>query len=149
MCHFKRNTEICNRSYANTILAVKLNRQRLVVCLEESLYIHNIRDMELLHTIRNTPPNPHGLCALSSDNERCFLAYPGHQTAGEVQIFDANNLTNKITITAHDNPLVALAFDPTGIKLATASDKVCISFCCGRTLCKILFYKTGYSHPCP
>lgn len=81
--------------------------------------------MELLHTIRNTPPNPSGLCALSADDKNCFLAYPGHQTAGEVQIFDASNLSNKITITAHDNPLVALAFDPLGVKLATASDKVC------------------------
>ena len=34
--------------------------QRLVVCLEESLYIHNIRDMKVLHTIRETPPNPAG-----------------------------------------------------------------------------------------
>ena len=43
VCHFKKGTEICNYSYANTILSVKLNRARLVVCLEEALYIHNIR----------------------------------------------------------------------------------------------------------
>ena len=30
------------------------------MCLEESLYIHNIRDMKVLHTIRETPPNPTG-----------------------------------------------------------------------------------------
>lgn len=103
VCHFKKGTEICNYSYSNTILAVKLNRQvshfvsmrrlslsqdccivlfvwsvknlykymlksynmdvfpqRLIVCLEESLYIHNIRDMKVLHTIRETPPNPSG-----------------------------------------------------------------------------------------
>ena len=27
ICHFKQGNEICNYSYANTILAVKLNRQ--------------------------------------------------------------------------------------------------------------------------
>lgn len=27
VCHFKKGTEICNYSYSNTILAVKLNRQ--------------------------------------------------------------------------------------------------------------------------
>ncbi|KAI1291789.1 WD repeat domain phosphoinositide-interacting protein 2 [Halotydeus destructor] len=123
VCHFKRNTEICNYSYSNTILAVKLNRQRLVVCLEESLYFHNIRDMKLLHTIRDTPPNASGLCALSANSDSCFLAYPGHHSSGEVQIFDALNLTNKITIPAHDNPLAAIAFDASGLKLATASDK--------------------------
>ena len=67
VCHFKKGlyfcsathiailqyycylgTEICQYSYSNTILAVKLNRARLIVCLEESLYIHNIRDMKVL-----------------------------------------------------------------------------------------------------
>ena len=45
--HQITGTEICQYSYSNTILAVKLNRARLVVCLEESLYIHNIRDMKV------------------------------------------------------------------------------------------------------
>lgn len=27
VCHFKKGTEICNYSYSNTILAVRLNRQ--------------------------------------------------------------------------------------------------------------------------
>lgn len=34
--------------------------QRLVVCLEESIYIHNIKDMKLLKTLLNTPSNPSG-----------------------------------------------------------------------------------------
>ncbi len=69
--------------------------QRLIVSLEESLYIHNIRDMKVLHTIRDTPPNPHGLCALSINNDNCYLAYPGSSQIGEVQIFDAVNLVRK------------------------------------------------------
>lgn len=80
VCHFKKGTEICNYSYSNTILGVKLNRARLVVCLEESLYIHNIRDMKVVHTIRDTPPNRRGLCALASDSDHCYLAYPGSPT---------------------------------------------------------------------
>lgn len=68
--------------------------QRLVVCLEESLYIHNIQDMKVLHTIRDTPPNPSGLCTLSINSRNCFLAYPGSNTIGEVQIFDAINLVS-------------------------------------------------------
>ena len=69
-----------------------LPQQRLVVCLEESLYIHNIRDMKVLHTIRDTPPNREGLCALSINNDNCYLAYPGSSQVGEVQIFDTANL---------------------------------------------------------
>ncbi|XP_063089679.1 WD repeat domain phosphoinositide-interacting protein 2-like [Cavia porcellus] len=120
VCHFKKGTEICNYSYSNTILAVKLNRQRLIVCLEESLYIHNI----LLHTIRETPPNPAGLCALSINSDNCYLAYPGSATIGEVQVFDTINLRAANMIPAHDSPLAALAFDASGTKLATASEKV-------------------------
>ena len=115
VCHFKKGTEICNYSYTSKILAVKMNRavskysnflnksatmtnltkfifQRLVVCLEESLFIHNIRDMKVLHTIRETPPNKNGLCALSIDSDHCYLAYPGHSSVGELQIFDALHL---------------------------------------------------------
>ena len=69
--------------------------QRLIVCLEESLYVHNIRDMKVLHTIRDTPPNPTGLCALSVNNDNCFLAYPGSNTIGEIQIFDCVNLVSQ------------------------------------------------------
>ncbi|KAH0629325.1 hypothetical protein JD844_011306 [Phrynosoma platyrhinos] len=66
--HFKKGTEICNYSYSSNILAIRLNRQfcvcsflqRLIVCLEESIYIHNIKDMKLLKTILDTPPNPTG-----------------------------------------------------------------------------------------
>lgn len=123
VCHFKKGTEICNYSYGNTILAVKLNRARLVVCLEESLYIHNIRDMRVLHAIRDTPPNPSGLCALSTDSDNCYLAYPGSSTIGEVQIFDTINLHSKMMIAAHDSPLAAMSFSPSGQLIATASEK--------------------------
>ena len=71
---------------------LKVYSQRLVVCLEESLFIHNIRDMKVLHTIRETPPNKNGLRALSIDSDHCYLAYPGHSTVGELQIFDALHL---------------------------------------------------------
>lgn len=123
ICHFKKGTEICNYSYSNTILVVKLNRARLLVCLEESLYIHNIRDMKVLHTIRDTPPNPQGLCALSASNDNCYLAYPGSNNIGEIQIFDAVNLQAKLMIPAHDNPLAAIAFNHSSTKIASASVK--------------------------
>jgi len=123
VCHFKKGNEICQYSYSNTILAVKLNRARLVVCLEEALYIHNIRDMKVLHTIRETPSNPRGLCALSINSDNCFLAYPGSTASGEVQLFDAFNLQAKLMIPAHDSPLAALCFNPSGTRLATASER--------------------------
>ena len=87
VCHFKKGTEICRYSYNDKIRAVRMNRSRLVVCLEESLYIHNIRDMKVIHIITSTPPNPNGLIALSADTSNfCFLAYPGHSHTGQLQV---------------------------------------------------------------
>ena len=65
------------------------------MCLEESLYIHNIRDMKVLHTIRDTPPNPAGICSLSANNDNCYLAYPGSNQSGGVEIFDTVNLVRQ------------------------------------------------------
>uniref|UniRef100_A0A665W8T4 WD repeat domain, phosphoinositide interacting 1 n=1 Tax=Echeneis naucrates TaxID=173247 RepID=A0A665W8T4_ECHNA len=121
--HFKKGTEICNYSYSNNILSVRLNRQRLVVCLEESVYIHNIKDMKLLKTLLNTPTNPSGLCALSVNHSNSYLAYPGNATIGEITIYDANNLSTVTLIQAHDSPLAALTFSASGTKLASASEK--------------------------
>ena len=94
-----------------------------MVCLEESLFIHNIRDMKVLHTIRETPPNKNGLCALSIDSDHCYLAYPGHSSVGELQIFDALHLTARSMIPAHTGQLAAIQFSPLGNRVATASDK--------------------------
>lgn len=55
----KRQSTICELVFPTTVLGVKLNRRRLVVILEEEIYIYDISNMKLLHTIE-TSPNPHG-----------------------------------------------------------------------------------------
>ncbi|XP_055031410.2 WD repeat domain phosphoinositide-interacting protein 1 [Misgurnus anguillicaudatus] len=121
--HFKKGTEICNYSYSSNILAVKLNRQRLIVCLEEALYIHNIKDMKLLKSLLNTPPNPRGLCALSVNYSNSYLAYPNSFTAGEIALYDALNQMMVTTISAHASPVAAISFNASGTNLASASEK--------------------------
>lgn len=91
-----------------------------MICLNGSIYIHNIRDMKLLHSIRHIAPSDAGLCTLSLNSH---LAYPISTTNGELQIYDAGDLSVKIKIKAHDSPLSALNFSPNGTLLATASEK--------------------------
>lgn len=38
-----------------------------------------------------------GLCALSINNDNCYLAYPGSATIGEVQVFDTINLVRSLS----------------------------------------------------
>ncbi|KAI7797028.1 putative WD repeat domain phosphoinositide-interacting protein 1-like [Triplophysa rosa] len=111
--HFKKGTEICNYSYSSNILAVKLNRQRLVVCLEEALYIHNVKDMKLLKPVR----------APSVNHSNSYLAYPGSITAGEITLYDAMNLSMVTMISAYASPVAAISFNAPGTNLVSASEK--------------------------
>jgi hypothetical protein len=49
--------------------AVKLNRERMVVVLETTIYIYGLKDLKQLHTIDATFPNPKGICALSCSRD--------------------------------------------------------------------------------
>lgn len=97
-----------------------MNRSRLIVCLHDSIYVHNIRDMRLLNSIRHIAPNDSGLCSLSLMSH---LAFPTSNDCGELQIYDAGEMHMKIKIKAHDSPLSAFNFSPNGTLLATASEK--------------------------
>ncbi|QPG73523.1 hypothetical protein FOA43_000834 [Brettanomyces nanus] len=71
----KRQTTICELTFPNTILAVKMNRERLIVLLETTIYIYDINNMRLLHTVE-IPANSSGLVALSASTDHNYLAYP-------------------------------------------------------------------------
>ncbi|CAO1622484.1 unnamed protein product [Sympodiomycopsis kandeliae] len=132
----KRQSTICELLFPTTILAVKLNRRRLVVVLEDEIYIYDISNMKLLHTIE-TSPNPQAICALSPCSEPCYLAYPSPvpsptspfsgnsnaQSPGDIMIFDLLSLQVSNIIQAHKTPISHLAINSTGTLLASASDK--------------------------
>uniref|UniRef100_A0A0M3HRS6 WD repeat domain phosphoinositide-interacting protein 2 n=1 Tax=Ascaris lumbricoides TaxID=6252 RepID=A0A0M3HRS6_ASCLU len=120
--NFEKGKEMGIYSYSNNILAVKLNLSLVVVCLEESIHVHNIRTMKELYTIKNMARNPHGLVTLSSA-DASFLIYPTSSTSGQVDVFDAVNLCVVQSITAHDSPLAAISLNSNGDLLATASNK--------------------------
>lgn len=120
MLHFKKKQDICNCVYPSEILCVRMNRYRLVVCLAESIHIHDIRDMKILHSIENIAPNELGLCTLSLNSH---LAFPISTNSGELRIFNANKLKPGLNIRAHDTALSALTFSPNGQLLATASER--------------------------
>ncbi|RMZ90295.1 hypothetical protein DV736_g2483, partial [Chaetothyriales sp. CBS 134916] len=140
----KRGSVICELTFPTSILAVRLNRKRLVVVLEDQIYLYDIQTMKLLYTIE-TSPNPVPICALSPSSDNCYLAYPLPQksattafaqpahappnsthiapTTGEVLIFDAVKLEAINVVEAHRSPLSCVAFNSGGTIMATASDK--------------------------
>lgn len=125
------------------MLAVRLNRKRLAVVLEEEIYLYDIANMTLLYTIA-TSPNPNAICALSPSSDNCYIAYPlpkpreetgdkrpSHApplstyvapTSGAVLLFDCLELRAKNVVEAHRSPLSCIALNSEGSLLATASE---------------------------
>ena len=140
----KRDSIICELTFPTTVLAVRLNRKRLVIVLEDQIYLYDIQTMKLLYTIE-TSPNPLAICALSPSSDHCYLAYPLPQkaaaapytppshtppnaphippTTGEVLLFDAVKLEAINVVEAHRSPLSCAMFNNEGTVMATASDK--------------------------
>ncbi|TVY85052.1 Autophagy-related protein [Lachnellula suecica] len=139
----KRSSIICELTFPSAVLAVRLNRKRLAVVLEEEIYLYDISNMTLLRTIA-TSPNPNAICALAPSSENCYIAYPMPQarddtgdkrpshapplstyvtpTSGKVLIFDAVELKALNVVEAHRAPLSCIALNNEGTLLATASE---------------------------
>ncbi|TAQ86261.1 hypothetical protein B7494_g5427 [Chlorociboria aeruginascens] len=139
----KRSSIICELTFPSAVLAVRLNRKRLAVILEEEIYLYDISNMTLLYTIA-TSPNPNAICALSPSSEHCYIAYPlpkaredmgdkrpSHApplstyvapTSGDVLIFDTMELKAVNVVEAHRAPLSCVALNNDGTLLATASE---------------------------
>ncbi|KAL2128881.1 hypothetical protein VTI74DRAFT_8511 [Chaetomium olivicolor] len=139
----KRSSVICELTFPTAILAVRLNRKRMAVVLEEEIYLYDISNMGLLSTIA-TSANPNAIFSLSPSNENCYIAYPlpkpredqgerrpAHApplstfvppTSGDVIIFDAVTLKAVNVIEAHRSPLCCVALNSDGTRLATASE---------------------------
>lgn len=140
----KRHSTICEMTFRTAILAMRLNRKRLVVVLESELYIYDISNMQMLKT-EKTSPNPHAVCALSASSENNYIIYPlptkaapvtfqppSHAppksdhttpTSGEILIYDATKMEAVNVIEAHNSPLSCIALNNEGTLLATASEK--------------------------
>jgi autophagy-related protein 18 len=55
----QRHSTICEMTFRTAILAMRLNRKRLVVVLETDIYIYDIGNMQMLKE-EKTSPNPNG-----------------------------------------------------------------------------------------
>jgi autophagy-related protein 18 len=100
--------------FASAILAVRMNRSRLVVVLERRILVHDIKTLKVgaglvapcesvalvdqtglraqSLTRINTAANPLGVCALSANHGNCLLAFPASAEKGDIVIYDAANL---------------------------------------------------------
>ncbi|KAK4514134.1 uncharacterized protein ATC70_006143 [Mucor velutinosus] len=158
----KRQTTICELSFPTAILAVKMNRRRLIVVLEEQIFLYDISNMKLLHTI-DTNPNPQAICALSPSSENCFIAYPARSSmspfspssgssnpsyvSGDVELFDALGPQTTNIVQAHKSAVSCISMNSEGTLLATASEKgTVIRIFSTLDATKVYQFRRGTSH---
>nr|POE71958.1 autophagy-related protein 18 [Quercus suber] len=139
----RRQSTICELSFHGMVVAVKMNRKRLVVIIEELTFIYDIGNMHLLHQ-QSTPLNPAGICAISPSSENNYLVIPHCQKSppnpqsqpshvpksvsketisGDVLLYDLNKMEEVTVIQAHQTPVSCLAINSDGTLLATSSEK--------------------------
>jgi len=107
-------------SFRSEVKAVKLRRDRVVVVLEEKIYVYDFSHLRLLDHIE-TISNVKGLCALCPDPENTVLVCPGLQKGHlRVELYDIKRVN---VIQCHDSSLGTFALSFDGKLLATASEK--------------------------
>ncbi|KAI8644216.1 WD40-repeat-containing domain protein [Parasitella parasitica] len=136
----KRESTICELTFETPILSVKMNRKRLIVVLEKQIFVYDISNMKLLHTL-DTISNPQAICALSPSSDNCYLAYqplrasdyyttssysnssPTYNGIGDIEIYDANTMKLENIVQAHKSTISCISMNLEGTLMATASEK--------------------------
>ncbi|PIA89029.1 Autophagy-related protein 18 [Cercospora beticola] len=139
----QKHSTICELTFHGMVVAVKMNRKRLVVLLEEVAFFYDISNMKMLHQ-QTTPLNPGGICAISPNSENNYLAIPHYQKtaqhpsaapsqlpksvvketiSGDVLLYDLNRMEEVTVIQAHQAPLSYIAINNDGTLMATSSEK--------------------------
>ncbi|KAL5227930.1 hypothetical protein ABZP36_016195 [Zizania latifolia] len=107
-------------SFRSPVRGVRLRRDRIVVVLENKVFVYNFADLKLMHQIE-TAPNPKGLCAVSQQPGSIVLVCPGAQK-GQVRVEHYGARKTKF-INAHASRVACFALSQDGRLIATASSK--------------------------
>ncbi|XP_050917616.1 autophagy-related protein 18a isoform X3 [Lathyrus oleraceus] len=115
-----QGTCIGELSFRSPVSGVRLRRDRIIVVVEQKIFVYNFADLKLLHQIE-TIANPKGLCEVSHLTDSLVLACPGLHK-GQIRIEHFSQKRTKF-ISAHDSRIACFALTLDGQFIATASTK--------------------------
>lgn len=107
-------------SFRAAVCGVRLRSDRIVVVVEQKIFVYNLVDLKLVHQIE-TFLNPKGLCAVSHLSDSLVLACPGLHK-GQIRVEHYAQKKTKF-ISAHDSRIACFALTLDGQLIATASTK--------------------------
>lgn len=122
MWNTSQRSAICDIYFSDSILAVCMNRIRIVAATADTAAVYDTSTMKKQHEIR-TAHNPRGLIALSPNHTACFLLYLASAEMGNFAVYDCFTLQLKREIEAHKAPLAGLAINVQGTMAASVSVK--------------------------
>eukprot|EP00884_Botryococcus_braunii_P010545 jgi/Botrbrau1/19492/Bobra.0571s0001.1 len=110
-------------SFPTSVLAVRMNKRRLVTVLERRAYVYDLETLNLMQLLE-TAANPKGQVALTPCSEPCVLALPSSATSGTVRFYNLAVGVDLIAeVPAHRSPLAVMEWNYDGSLLASASKK--------------------------
>ncbi|KAJ7955695.1 Autophagy-related protein like [Quillaja saponaria] len=124
LCLFNTTNETSLRelNFLTSILAVRMNKKRLIVILQDKVYLYDLNSLTILDTI-DTVPNLKGLCAFSPCLDACYLALPASTIRGSLLLYNVMEHHLHCEIEAHRAPLAAMVLSSNGMYIATASEQ--------------------------
>lgn len=105
-------------SFRSQVKAIRMRKEKVVVVLENRIYVYKFVDLKLVDAI-DTNINSRGLVALNPDTTNEVLATPDKQE-GFVKLTLYRKSKSHV-VKAHEHAIAALALNPDGRLLATAS----------------------------
>ena len=106
-------------SFKTDVKAVKLRKDRIIVALEQRIYIYQISDLKLIDVI-DTYLNPFGICTLCPKDSTIVVS--PDKNKGHIRIINYDANTN-IEVKAHESSINSISINQDGKLCATASDK--------------------------
>ena len=115
--------------YNAEIKLVRLNKKRLIAYADKTIFIYNLSNMKLLHSIKfeediinNDKIFYQGqICLSTNSEENNYLIYSFSQCHGLLKIYDTLYLTYINFFKAHKKPVFKLCINKTGNLLASCS----------------------------
>lgn len=110
-------------SFKDTVKAVRLRKDKVIVVLETRIYVYNFSDLKLIDALE-TIENPKGLCSVSYAPEKTYLAcLEKGKGMIRINVYDDVECEETRLIEAHNSSVSCITLNFEGTLLATASDK--------------------------
>ena len=115
--------------YNAEIKLVRLNKKRLITYADKTIFIYNLLNMKLIHSIKfdediiNSDKTFYQgqICLSPNSDNNNYLIYSFSQSRGLLKIYDALYLTYVNFIQAHKSPVYKLCINANGNLLASCS----------------------------